>query len=266
MKNIPSISSGTSTPIFLELLKVWDVESDSAYDNHAPSHDRHLTAIRTLQGEGEVSITHGKRVRLEPDSLIVLERNKIKRHRCASEAWGFWWFEFKVFSPLPFALAEKIETPPTPADAAEFIEIFTKLRNPAHGTRCIASAMFTTMLHRWIANAAPRTTPTPHREIVDTLIERIHADLASDWSTPRLVRESGLAETRLRIAFKTATGAPPARFIRYARLQIAHRMIQEGGYTLAHIAELLNFSSAFHLSNLIKERYGASPATIRQPH
>jgi AraC-like DNA-binding protein len=106
--------------------------------------------------------------------------------------------------------------------------------------------------------------PSPHRLIIETMIERIHANSADDWSVPRLAAESGLSESVLRREFRKATGRSPARFVREARLGVAAQLIQQGIYTLATIAEQLNFSSPFHLSTAFKNHFGVSPSELRK--
>jgi AraC family transcriptional regulator len=94
------------------------------------------------------------------------------------------------------------------------------------------------------------------------MIDRIHADLSADWSLPQLTSEAGLGETLFRREFKQTTGLTPVRFIRQARLHAAAQMIEQGTYTLAAIAEQLNFSSPFHLSTAFKHQFGIRPSRL----
>lgn len=259
--NRPSIAAGPARPFSAELAAVWEVLADRSYDV-TPSGTQHMVAIRTHSGEGEISLHQRRPLLLEPGSLIVVESSDIARYRCSANVWGFWWFAFLPSAPLPYALATLCQVGEDPQDSHDFQQLFTKLQHPTFPVRCIASAIFTTMLQRWLADAKLRREQTPHRQIVETMIARIHRNVADDWSGPRLAREAGLSESTFRSAFKQATGLSPARFIRDARLQAAYQILQQRSYTLAAIAEQLNFSSAFHLSAAFKKQFGFNPSAV----
>ena len=246
----------------MELRCIWDVEADTSYDVSCNRPDRELIAIRTFAGKGELYTDRSEPIQITPNSLILVEQTRIRRYRCAADHWHFWWFAAHSSDPLPCSLETVYETSGSKADSSDFKQIFAKLQSPAYAARCVASSAFTAMLHRWLAEAKLTREPSPHRRTIETIIERIHDDVSDDWPLPRLSYESGLGETLLRKEFKKATGTSPARFIREARLQAASQLIQQNIYTLAAIAEMLNFSSAFHLSACFKKHFGLNPSEI----
>lgn len=252
---------GPARPINVELSVIWEVLAGKGYNNTNPSYDkRYLTAIRTLGGSGELTLSQRQPIILEENSLIILESPKIVRYRCSGEFWEFWWFVFLPDGPLPYALNSLYRIKANSRDTGDFRQAFSNLQHHSGRVRCIASALFATMLHRWLAESTTQNERTPHRQIVEKMIEHIHGNVADNWTGPRLARESGLSESTFRMAFKLATGMSPARFIRNARLQAASQMIRQGSYSLAFIAEQLNFSSAFHLSAAFKKQFGVPPS------
>ena len=164
--------------------------------------------------------------------------------------------------PFPTALGTPYPVKGSARDATDFTEAFVKLQHPSVAQRTVASSAFAGMLHRWFAEIRSEGAPSPHRPVIETVVDRIHADLSVDWSIPRLTALTGMGETLFRREFKAATGLTPARFIRQARLHAAAQLIEQDTYTLAAIAEQLNFSSPFHLSNAFKQHFGIRPSQV----
>jgi AraC-like DNA-binding protein len=246
----------------MELRNIWDVKADNSYDVSSNRAGRDLIVIRTFAGEGELYTDKPGPLPITNNSMLLVEQSKIRRYRCSDDRWNFWWFVVHSGDPLPCSLETIYDISGSESDTEDFSQIFSKLQSQSYATRCVASASFTTMFHRWLTEAKLQREQSPHRRIIETVIERIHNDVSADWTLPRLAKESGLCETLLRKEFKKATGQAPARFIREARLQAASQLIQQGVYTLAAIAEMLNFSSAFHLSAAFKKHFGTSPSEM----
>ena len=262
MKNRASVASGPSRPFAMELRTIWDVKADDSYDVCRDRTGRDLIVIRTCAGSGEIYTDGSSPICVSPDSLILVEQSKIRRYRCTSDTWEFWWFAAYSGDPMPCALETICTIKGSKDDDADFRQIFAKLQSPSYATRCVASSLFTTMFHRWLEEAKLAREPSQHRRTVEAIIDRIHNDVTEDWPLTRLSKESGLCETLFRKEFKKATGTSPARFIREARLQAASQLIQQNIYTLAAVAEMLNFSSPFHLSAAFKKHFGVNPSDI----
>ncbi len=261
-QNRPAAAPGPSRAIAVDLKRIWDVDEGMRYDVRCNRPKRELVSIRTRGGEGEIRMEGREPIALGPDSLITLEQPRLRRYRCTAAPWAFWWFEYTTTDPLPTALGTPYQVKGSARDGADFVETFVKLQHPSAAQRAVASSTFACMLHRWFAEIRFQGTQSPYRFVIASVIDRIHADLSVDWSLPRLTAAAGIGETLFRREFKSATGLTPARFIRQARLQAAAQLIEHGTYTLAAIAERLNFSSAFHLSNAFRQHFGVRPSQV----
>jgi AraC-like DNA-binding protein len=264
MRNIPSIAAGPAKSLALELKAIWNVQADRTYRVMRTTRPRELVAVRTLSGEGTIQMDNSAAILALPGTLLLIEESRLAGYFCSGENWEFWWFHFSSSDPLPCAFSTPYRINGASNDNADFNETFTRLQSRSYPVRCVASSIFCTMLQRWLAEASISRSPTKHREVIEMLIERIHGDISADWSLARLAWESGLCESLLRREFKNATGKPPARFVHEARLQAASQLIQQGVYTLSAIAEMTNFSSAFHLSAAFKKHFGVSPSLVRK--
>lgn len=258
--NQPAEAAGPSRNLAVNLMNIWSVQADASYDVRCTRPRRVLITIRTREGAGRLKLEGRPPIVLPTGSLITLEYPRLKRYNCTDSNWTFWWFEYTTADPFPMVLNSPYHIEGDVKDATDFRETFTKLQHPSAAQRSIASATFSLMLHRWFAEIRLQHIPSPHRAVIEAIIDRIHANLSSDWTLSRLTAEAGLGETLFRREFRKATGLAPARFIRIARLHAAAQMIEQGTYTLAAIAEQLNFSSPFHLSAAFKQQFGTSPS------
>ncbi len=263
VRNRPSSAPGHSRSLVVDLRQIWDVQADARYDIACNRTERLMITIRTHSGAGELSLAGQPPVTLAADSLITVEQSRIRRYRSVEASWDFWWFEYTLSDVLPVAGGTAFWVSGHPADAAMFAEIFVNLQHPAPAVRHIASAAFSLMLHRWVAEIRMRAVLSPYQRVIEQVIDRIRQTLSDDWPVSRLASEAGMGETLFRREFKRVAGVAPARFIRQARLHAAVLMIQQGIYSLAGIASQLNFSSAFHLSTAFKQEYGVSPSQWR---
>jgi len=263
MHDLPSISRGPAKPVSLELNAIWNVKADPSYRVRRSNRERGLVAVRTLQGEGTIQMDHAPPIIARSDSLLVLEQNRLAGYFCSGEEWEFWWFLFSSSDPLPCAFGTPYRVEGYSDERREFDQAFTRLQSRSYPVRCVASAIFCSMLHRWLAEAQISRSISRHHEVIERVIAEIHGDLAADWPLSRLCWESGMCESLFRREFKKVTGQPPARYILEARLQAASQLIQQGVYNLSAIAEMTRFSSAFHLSAAFKKHFGITPSALR---
>jgi AraC-like DNA-binding protein len=105
-------------------------------------------------------------------------------------------------------------------------------------------------------------TPAPPSDPrVARAIRRIREDPAGAHSLRSLAQEVGLSESRLRHAFKAATGVPLKRFRVWTRIGTALRLAQQGG-TLTEAAIEAGFSSSAHFSNAYRAMFGGAPSAL----
>jgi AraC-like DNA-binding protein len=94
-------------------------------------------------------------------------------------------------------------------------------------------------------------------------LQHIREQPALPHSLRSLAREVGISESRLRHAFKDATGVPVARFRLWVRLAAALRTIQQGS-DLTSAALDAGFSSSAHFSNAYRGMFGMTPSALMQ--
>lgn len=256
----------------LTLRTVWNVDQGPDYDigRNGPVDDL-LIAIRTHRGVGRV-VLRSRTLDLDAGTFLLVRNSAIRRYSCAAAEWAFWWFEFGANGSLPCGLEELVRAPlrmRVEADAVE--EIMAALRSPSPLRRMHASAGLGWLMTGWLAS---RSNPPPghgvplrRREAIERVVQAMHTRLDGRWAIPAMAASAGMSERLFRDVFASVTGIAPKRFYARLRLDAAREHLRLGQASVKELADLLGFSSPFHLSREFKRRFGVSPAAIRRgPH
>jgi AraC-like DNA-binding protein len=102
------------------------------------------------------------------------------------------------------------------------------------------------------------------QDLVDQVRRFVSENLDERESVAGLAAMAGLSPYHFARRFRAQAGMGPAAFARQVRLEHAYAMVLATDKPLAEIADSTGFSSAFHLSNLIRKRYGKAPTALRQ--
>lgn len=244
----------------VELDCVWEVRADASYQvRRDPGRERGkgMIALRTLAGCGRVDLVDAPGLRVEAQSLLVMQRESILHYRWAADLWDFRWFEFRPLGPAGLPLGRVLSVPALDGEAADLGRCFDLLQGRGARSRAAASAQFACLLWRWLAAAGPAASD-------DTMLAAAVAVLQAGCQRPGAVVEAavaaGVGERRLRQIFQERLGTSPKAFAERLRLDLAGRYLRQGGVTVAGVAELLGYSSPFHFSRAFKRRFGVPPS------
>jgi AraC-like DNA-binding protein len=247
----------------LALTTIWEVRGDPTYDVRSPRPESaDWIAIRTLAGQGRLTLAGRPGLDLPPESLIVAPRRRIRRYRCPGEHWHFWWFEFTFAGELPLAPEHLLATPAQPGDDEDCRTLFMLLRRDGAEERGLAAALFSLLLHRWVAARARAERRGPHREALERVIDRMHDDLTRPLAMAELAAAAHLSERRFRQVFAAHTGKPPKRFYDELRLAFGRDLLRQGTHSVAQVADELGYSSPFHFSKAFRAHFGAPPSAF----
>jgi AraC-like DNA-binding protein len=101
----------------------------------------------------------------------------------------------------------------------------------------------------------------PTDERVARAIRTIRERPAQPHTLRSLAVAVGISESRLRHAFKAATGVPVARYRLWVRIAAALRLVRRGS-DLTRAALDAGFSSSAHFSNAYKGMFGMTPSQL----
>ena len=247
----------------ISLSCIYHIDADENYRVHKGVFRGRMgsVAVRTLKGEGLISIYGGKEFSLKADSLLILPAWKLEKYYPALDSWEFWWFEFSAGeTELP---EERILKAPGSAGETETMRRSLELlQRETGGDLSAASAEFSALLFRWLENdeaGAPGA-----KDGIDAAIRQIKAKPEQSWDCEALAAECFLSERRFRDLFRERTGVTPKQYIINARMEKACVMLQSTGLSVAAVAESCGYPDGFYFSRLFSSVHGKSPLRYRR--
>jgi AraC-like DNA-binding protein len=99
--------------------------------------------------------------------------------------------------------------------------------------------------------------------VVGQALTALHGDPGSTWTVERLARLVGLSRSVLAERFTEMVGQPPMQYLALWRMQLASRLLAEGGQ-VASVAAAVGYESEAAFSRAFKKLVGQAPATWRR--
>lgn len=93
----------------------------------------------------------------------------------------------------------------------------------------------------------------------------MHSDPARNWHLPELAKAAAMSRTNFATYFKAIAGVAPLSYLTEWRMWLAERKLQEGGQSVAMIAQSVGYASEAAFSTAFKRVMGRSPRRRTQP-
>ena len=243
-------------------------------------HDECVEISLCLRGNLEFEMG-GKRYPFRPGSVFVARPDEPHRLRSYPKGMSKYWLLFRLpargerilgFSAKETAwLVQELTHLPqrlfagTKGILAAFKRLFALCDNlPARSVPRrvrIRAAVVELLLE--IVEAAHTTTAQQSPERIADVIAAVRADLARCWTIDELATRVGCSHSKLLLAFKQQTGAPPHAFLLACRIERAKELLAAGRDSVATIARALGFASPQHFAGHFKLATGQTPREWR---
>ncbi|WP_181366401.1 AraC family transcriptional regulator [Albidovulum aquaemixtae] len=99
--------------------------------------------------------------------------------------------------------------------------------------------------------------------VVGAALRAIHAEPARPWTLGQLASQAASSRSVLAERFAEATGLPTMRYLATWRLELAARLLGDGGVKVGTVARRVGYSSEAAFSRAFKRQTGLSPADWR---
>jgi AraC-like DNA-binding protein len=99
--------------------------------------------------------------------------------------------------------------------------------------------------------------------VVGQALAALHGDPSDPWTVERLARLVGLSRSVLAERFTHMVGQPPMQYLALWRMQLASRLLMDGGQVAA-VAGAVGYESEAAFSRAFKKLVGQAPATWRR--
>ena len=95
------------------------------------------------------------------------------------------------------------------------------------------------------------------------VIEKMHADIARDWSIDDFANAAGLSRSAFAQRFKDVLGETPHKYLTAIRIQKAMELLSSTNEKIEMIAESVGYHDAFGFSKVFKKVAGVPPKVFR---
>jgi AraC-like DNA-binding protein len=99
--------------------------------------------------------------------------------------------------------------------------------------------------------------------VVGQALAALHAEPAASWTVERLAHVVGVSRSVLAERFTALAGHPPMQYLALWRMQLAARLLADGG-NVAEVADAVGYESEAAFSRAFKKLVGQAPATWRR--
>jgi AraC family transcriptional regulator len=124
------------------------------------------------------------------------------------------------------------------------------------------------LLRRYGVGPGPGTRRGPFGELrpgaVDVVAEYTRAHLADVITLDGLAAAVSLSPYHFARSFRATTGMTPHAFVTEQRLMVARDLLLRGDASVTEVAFSVGFSNVSHFRRLFRQRYGLTPAGLRQ--
>jgi AraC-like DNA-binding protein len=99
--------------------------------------------------------------------------------------------------------------------------------------------------------------------VVGQALAALHAEPAGAWTVERLARQVGVSRSVLAERFTEMADHPPMQYLALWRMQLASRLLADGGH-VAEVAAAVGYESEAAFSRAFKKLVGEAPGTWRR--
>jgi AraC-like DNA-binding protein len=130
----------------------------------------------------------------------------------------------------------------------------------------LSELMFVEAIRRYLETLPPAQTgwlAGLRDPVVGQALAALHGQPSEPWTVERLARLVGLSRSVFAERFMEMVGQPPMQYLALWRMQLAARLLVEGGHVAA-VADAVGYESEAAFSRAFKKLVGQAPAAWRR--
>jgi AraC-like DNA-binding protein len=132
-------------------------------------------------------------------------------------------------------------------------------------TPSLVDALLVYLLRAWLQDSADTSNWSAAMADPATtrVLAAVHAEPARAWTVEQLAAVAGLSRAAFARRFASLVGEPPLTYLTRWRMTIAARLLRDTDKTLAQVASVVGYGSAFAFAKAFRREYAATPGGYR---
>jgi YesN/AraC family two-component response regulator len=118
-------------------------------------------------------------------------------------------------------------------------------------------------LYRTLTVKTENKSQEKPESFIDDAINYMKENISRDIDLIKISNRYNLNRNYFTTVFKLKTGFPPSTFIKQLRVDIAKKMLLEGGYTVTEVSQKIGILDPYYFCRIFKELTGMSPTAFR---
>ncbi|MBD0322234.1 MAG: AraC family transcriptional regulator [Aldersonia sp.] len=146
--------------------------------------------------------------------------------------------------------------------------IAAESRNPRPGsdvvTARLADVLVVQAIRSWLESSPPERgwAAAVHDPAVGAALVAFHADPARAWTLQSLAAEAGMSRSAFAARFVALLGEPVMSYVTSWRMDLAARLVCEGGLPLSRVAERVGYQSEAAFNRAFRRTHGCTPGVF----
>ncbi len=246
------------------VIAAWEVIADGNYSFDMTEDELLMKNmycfVRTVSGSGVLE-TNEKKVILSGGKYIILPREEIMRYYSNGNLWTYYWVDFLNYSGDFSKIGKIMNIDYTEREKQLFDELLTAGTKYPYETRyinVIFSHYYYFMQIKDHDGSQEQYSPV-FSEITSYIGQKLYGKI----TVQEIADFFGVSTRRIHQIFRENSGMSPKQYISHMKISKAKELLDRTSSTVADIAAILGYDSAYHFSAAFKKAQGISPRAYR---
>lgn len=259
------LSQEQRAPFTPHVLSAWRISVDSDYEYERESDASNLNVyalIRGVVGTGQL-YTSKESILLEQNHLIILPLDGISRYCSASPNWRYNWVNFYADNISESFETQRVYTIKSDAEDERIFSLMLK-EGKEQGRRAeLIDALFLSYYHYLFGLYSAKEKEPLAEGIINDIVEYINSNITKKITVSEIAKTFKMSQRRTEQIFASQIGRSPKSYICNKKADKVAELLINSTMSIKDIAQVLGYSSPYHLMREFSRLKGKSPRVFR---